>query len=91
MGLGSSILDSSHGQFVKEAIKSDCVVIFSKTSCGFCQMAKRVFQEMGVNYTAVELNQREDGDHIQDVLSEITGGTTVSVLDVICKLVTAPM
>lgn len=29
-------------QFVKDAIAHDQIVIFSKSSCGFCQMAKEV-------------------------------------------------
>jgi len=29
-------------QFVKDAIAHDQIVIFAKSSCGFCQMAKEV-------------------------------------------------
>jgi len=29
-------------QFVKDAIAHDSVVIFSKSDCGYCQMAKEV-------------------------------------------------
>lgn len=30
-------------QFVKDAIAHDSVVIFSKSDCGYCQMAKEVY------------------------------------------------
>lgn len=29
-------------QFVKDAIAHDSIVIFSKSDCGYCQMAKEV-------------------------------------------------
>jgi len=29
-------------QFVKDAITHDAIVIFSKSDCGYCQMAKEV-------------------------------------------------
>lgn len=31
-------------QFVKEAIAHDPIVIFSKSDCGYCQMAKEVIK-----------------------------------------------
>jgi glutaredoxin 3 len=77
MGLSSSLLSTPAGLAVQEAVHSDCVVIFSKTTCGFCGMAKRVFSQLGVSYTAIELNTRPDGAQMQDVLVEMTGQTTV--------------
>ena len=79
---GSQSVDSGSPaaatQFVKEAIDNNCVVVFSKTSCMYCKIAKRVLDSTGVEYAAVELNRREDGDQIQNVLQAMTGQSTVS-------------
>ncbi|EFN72745.1 Glutaredoxin-C4 [Camponotus floridanus] len=62
---------------VNELIGKDSVVIFSKTHCPYCKMAKKVFESLKKPYTAIELDNREDGQDIQDVLNEITGARTV--------------
>ncbi|XP_055706626.1 uncharacterized protein LOC129803838 [Phlebotomus papatasi] len=64
-------------QFVRETIASDKVVIFSKTYCPYCSMAKEQFRKLSQDFTAIELESREDGSEIQDVLGEITGARTV--------------
>ncbi|KAK9504817.1 hypothetical protein O3M35_009000 [Rhynocoris fuscipes] len=81
MGLGSSTgpvdMSSATAQFVKDAINQDNVVIFSKTYCPYCKMAKDVFNKLKKSYTTIELDSRDDGDQIQSVLGEITGAKTV--------------
>ncbi|EFN72746.1 Glutaredoxin-C4 [Camponotus floridanus] len=62
---------------VNELIEKDSIVIFSKTRCPYCKMAKEVFESLKKPYTAIELDNREDGQDIQDVLNEITGARTV--------------
>jgi len=62
---------------VKEMINQDCVVIFSKTTCPYCTMAKRVFEGIGTPYTCFELNKRSDGQAMQDILAKMTGQRTV--------------
>ncbi|XP_044295225.1 glutaredoxin 2 isoform X2 [Varanus komodoensis] len=62
---------------IKEAISDHCVVIFSKTTCSYCNMAKKLFRDMNVNYTAVELDMYENGSQFQDILHQMTGGRTV--------------
>ncbi|KAE8742267.1 hypothetical protein FOCC_FOCC012196 [Frankliniella occidentalis] len=64
-------------QSVKKMISADKVVIFSKTYCPYCNMAKEAFDKIKFKYTAVELDKRDDGDQIQAILGEITGATTV--------------
>ena len=78
MGSSESLLASKEADFIKEAVKDNCVVVFSKTSCGYCRMAKQVFEDIGTPYMAVELNNREDGGQIQNVLQAMTGESTVS-------------
>lgn len=65
---------------LQEIISDNCVVIFSKTTCVYCKMAKKVFEGMNVNYTAVELDMNTNGSQFQDVLEQMTGGRTVSLV-----------
>ncbi|XP_017785587.1 PREDICTED: glutaredoxin-C4-like isoform X2 [Nicrophorus vespilloides] len=62
---------------VKEWINSDAVVIFSKTYCPYCKLAKDVFEKCQKKYTAIELDKRDDADEIQAILGELTGAKTV--------------
>ncbi|XP_050444607.1 uncharacterized protein LOC126848083 isoform X2 [Cataglyphis hispanica] len=62
---------------VEDLIAKDTVVIFSKIQCPYCKMAKQAFESLKKPYTAIELDNREDAQDIQDVLAEITGARTV--------------
>ncbi|KAM5144008.1 glutaredoxin 2 [Callospermophilus lateralis] len=62
---------------IQETISDNCVVIFSKTSCSYCKMAKNIFRDMNVNYKAVELDMLEYGNQFQDALYKMTGERTV--------------
>ncbi|KAI9322057.1 glutaredoxin [Zopfochytrium polystomum] len=53
------------------------VAIFSKSYCPYCQKAKALFDSLNVPYTALELDQRDDGSDIQSVLASKTGQRTV--------------
>lgn len=64
-------------QLVKKMISDDKVVIFSKTYCPYCTMAKEVFKKIDYKFTAIELDNRDDGDMIQAILGEMTGAKTV--------------
>ncbi|KAF6198354.1 hypothetical protein GE061_008102 [Apolygus lucorum] len=80
MGLGSSSpvdMTSPTAQFVKDSIAQDTVVIFSKSYCPYCKMAKEVFEKVKTSFKAIELDSRDDGDEIQSVLGEMTGARTV--------------
>ncbi len=43
---------------VQAAIKSNSVVMFSKTYCPFCDKAKGLLKERGIAYTVFELGAR---------------------------------
>ncbi|XP_039339193.1 glutaredoxin 2 isoform X1 [Mauremys reevesii] len=73
MGLSNAATENK----IQETISDNCVVIFSKTTCGYCKMAKKLFQDMNVNYTAIELDMYENGSQFQDILHQMTGGRTV--------------
>ncbi|KAK1327979.1 hypothetical protein QTO34_012401 [Cnephaeus nilssonii] len=62
---------------IQETISDNCVVIYSKTSCSYCDMAKKLFQDMNVTYKAVELDLLEYGSQFQDALDKMTGERTV--------------
>ncbi|KAL2090367.1 hypothetical protein ACEWY4_015055 [Coilia grayii] len=64
-------------QFVQDVVSRNCVVIFSKTSCPYCKMAKNVFNEIGATYKVVELDQHSEGRQLQEALAQITGAKTV--------------
>ncbi|XP_075384690.1 glutaredoxin 2 [Tenrec ecaudatus] len=62
---------------IQETISDNCVVIFSKTSCSYCTMAKKLFHDMNIHYKVVELDMLEYGNQFQDALFKMTGERTV--------------
>ncbi|XP_012694941.1 glutaredoxin 2 isoform X2 [Clupea harengus] len=64
-------------KFVQDVVSRNCVVIFSKTSCPYCKMAKNVFNEIGATYKVIELDQHSDGRQLQEALAQMTGAKTV--------------
>ncbi|NXP12705.1 GLRX2 protein, partial [Thinocorus orbignyianus] len=62
---------------IQDIISDNCVVIFSKTTCYYCKMAKKLFDDMNVNYTAVELDMNTHGSQFQDILQQMTGARTL--------------
>ena len=87
-GSQSSVdLNSEKALWVKQQISNGCVVIFSKTSCPYCRMAKKVFSDIGQEANVIELNNRRDGGEIQDILQEMTGARTVGCFVFIVILV----
>lgn len=47
--------------------------MYSKSWCGFCDKAKQVFLQGGVEVKAYELDKIDGGDAIQNTLKTITG------------------
>ncbi|KAJ7171069.1 hypothetical protein C8R46DRAFT_1032754 [Mycena filopes] len=75
-----SILDDRPLTLALEtAITENKIMIFSKTTCGYCKKAKALFAAKYPGETPVvfELNQREDGADIQAYLADKTGQRTV--------------
>ncbi|XP_050833355.1 glutaredoxin 2 isoform X1 [Serinus canaria] len=62
---------------IQDIISHNCVVIFSKTTCPYCRMAKNLFEGLNVKYKAVELDLNTNGRQFQDILEQMTGGRTV--------------
>ncbi|KAA0058193.1 glutaredoxin-C4-like [Cucumis melo var. makuwa] len=68
---------SSPESFIKNAIASHQIVIFSKSYCPYCRRAKAVFKELNKVPHVVELDQRDDGSALQNALSVLFGRRTV--------------
>ncbi|XP_045581873.1 uncharacterized protein [Procambarus clarkii] len=64
-------------EMVKEKINTNCVVIFSKTYCPYCKIAKKEFGKLGIPYEVYELDKHSEGSEVQDVLDVMTGARTV--------------
>ncbi|CAG9797057.1 unnamed protein product [Chironomus riparius] len=64
-------------QFVKESIGKQRVVIFSKSYCPYCVMAKEQFKKINFEFLAIEIEDRPDCQEIQEVLNEMTGARSV--------------
>ena len=48
-------------KFVDDTLESNKVVVFSKTYCPYCTMAKTALNETGVSYKLIELDTKEHG------------------------------
>ncbi|XP_054459126.1 glutaredoxin 2 isoform X2 [Anoplopoma fimbria] len=72
-----SLSSTSCSQYVQEMVSQNCVVIFSKTTCPYCKMAKNVFNEIGATYKVIELDEHNDGRRVQEALAQMTGARTV--------------
>ena len=64
-------------KLVDDFIANNKVMVFSKSYCPYCSMAKSAFDQTGVTYKALELDERGDGDAIQDYLLQLTKGRSV--------------
>ncbi|KDP46838.1 hypothetical protein JCGZ_24047 [Jatropha curcas] len=73
----STANDTTESAFVKKTISSHKIVIFSKSYCPYCKRAKAVFKELNKVPHVVELDERDDGQNIQDALSKVVGRRTV--------------
>ncbi|KAE8615169.1 hypothetical protein XENTR_v10008431 [Xenopus tropicalis] len=62
---------------IEEYICSSDVVIFSKTSCNSCAKVKDHFDQMGITYLTVELDQIENGHKLEELLYEQTMETSL--------------
>jgi len=66
-------------KFVEDSIAENRVVIFSKSWCPYCKRVKGLFSDNfpDVKAHVIELDERQDGDPIQQYLHEKTGQRTV--------------
>ena len=62
---------------IKETIATNKVTIYSKSTCPFCRRTKDLFDSLDQEFTAIELDQRDDGSMLQAALHDFTGQRTV--------------
>lgn len=68
---------NSVSAFVHNSIYSNKITVFSKSYCPYCLRTKRIFSELNEQPFVVELDLREDGYQIQNVLLDLVGRRTV--------------
>ncbi|XVF58031.1 hypothetical protein PTKIN_Ptkin07bG0029700 [Pterospermum kingtungense] len=61
----------------KEIVSADSVVVFSKSYCPYCVDVKKLLQQLGASFKAIELDKEGDGSEIQAALAQWTGQRTV--------------
>ena len=66
-------------EFIENELSKHKVVVFSKSYCPYCKMAKNALSEIGTDYHVVEIEDRDDCAAIQDALHRMTGGRTVRI------------
>ncbi|XP_043912405.1 glutaredoxin-1-like [Protopterus annectens] len=79
-------------EFVNAKIKGDKVVVFSKPTCPYCQMAvEKQYSFKPGCLDIIDISSLSDMSGIQDYLQQLTGARTVStgVFLCICVFATA--
>ncbi|XP_034684472.1 glutaredoxin-C3 [Vitis riparia] len=74
---GQTLASNSVPAFVQNTIYANKIAIFSKSYCPYCLRAKRIFSELHEEPFVVELDLRDDGTQIQNVLLDLVGRSTV--------------
>lgn len=72
-------LEMAAAAFIDGELTKAPLVIFSKTTCGYCSQVKRMVGGLALPVPAhvVELNQLDNMSELQDRLLEMTGGRSV--------------
>lgn len=85
MGGSSGKINEAAKTFVDESISNNKVVVFSKSYCPYCTMAKTSMSDVGLDtadYLVIELDQYRNKEYssgdVQDYLETISHISTVS-------------
>ena len=62
---------------VDDLIKENKVMVFSKSFCPYCDMAKKSLNNVNAQFKVLEIEGRADCGQIQDYLRDITGARSV--------------
>ncbi|KAL5976605.1 Monothiol glutaredoxin-S6 [Asimina triloba] len=76
-GARTASASNSVSAFVQNVIYSNRIAIFSKSYCPYSMRAKQVFSELSEKPFVLELDLRDDGAEIQDILLDLVGRRTV--------------
>ena len=80
MGSLLSSTNEKTPEFLTEILKSNKLVLFSKTYCPFCKNAKKVLENTGYKFKIVELDTHAKGNIILKHISKLSGIKTVPQL-----------
>eukprot|EP00122_Pirum_gemmata_P008520 Pgem_evm1s7856 len=73
---------------IDQLVKTEGVVMFSKTTCGFCNEAKSILQRSGVEKVIIiEVDQAKEGGRIHNAIQKYSGVKTVPVLYIQSELI----
>lgn len=70
---GSQTLAHDSEDFFNYTNNHNDVVIWSKSTCPYCIIAKDIFKRLNQHYTAVEIDKRADKEELIKVLEKHTG------------------
>ncbi len=68
---------TSGNGLVLDLIKTTKVLIFSATYCSYCRVAKRLFDSIGTEFKAIEVDKLGDGGKLMSELRGHTGSNYV--------------
>ena len=51
---------NAYTDFIDTKLKSNQIVLFSKTTCGYCTRAKNLLYDLKLDYYSIELDQNEN-------------------------------
>eukprot|EP01090_Pellita_catalonica_P008182 TRINITY_DN1888_c0_g1_i2.p1 TRINITY_DN1888_c0_g1~~TRINITY_DN1888_c0_g1_i2.p1 ORF type:complete len:127 (-),score=17.86 TRINITY_DN1888_c0_g1_i2:160-540(-) len=69
--------DDEVSAFVKSQIQKNPVMIWSKTTCGYCTKVKTIFRVLEVPFSSFELDKTAHGTRFMKVLYALTKRNTV--------------
>jgi len=69
--------ESEEYGYIHDMITTYPVVVFAKTTCKFCTMAKDVLDQVGVSYCLENIENRDNMAAVQDMFASLTGARTV--------------
>ena len=69
--------DSEQYLYIHDTITMHPVVVFAKTTCNFCNMAKDVLNDIGVCYDLENIDHHDNLGALQDMFESLTGARTV--------------
>ncbi|XP_054711968.1 uncharacterized protein LOC129232325 [Uloborus diversus] len=64
-------------ELIENYVKENKIMIFSKSSCPYCVKVKQLFQSLGVDYFALELDKEDNGSELQDAMAKKAGRRSV--------------
>merc|ERR1712012_111301 len=68
------------GRF-QDLVQENKVMMFSSTTCSYCDIAKETFQSMGTQFKSLEVNKLGvDGAMMRNTLKSVTGERTVPAI-----------